>query len=140
MCFLIWIIARRYSSRSLPSEAYQNDSGRTDVTGWRGTKAHRLDPSPGTQAIVASRLRAVFQVGACLISHESLIQAAHQMRLTQDLHATVLASGGVYSQESTREIREPGRAEPFFPSARAGKLQLCAPRLPLHFKPRGSPG
>src|SRR5689334_3999628 len=27
----------------------------------------------------------------------------------------------------------------FSPSARAGKLQLCAPKLPLHFKPRGSP-
>ena len=27
----------------------------------------------------------------------------------------------------------------FSPSARAGKLQLCAPQLPLHFKPRGSP-
>ena len=27
----------------------------------------------------------------------------------------------------------------FSPSARAGKLQLCTPQLPLHFKPRGSP-
>ncbi|MFL6446188.1 MAG: IS701 family transposase, partial [Bryobacteraceae bacterium] len=27
----------------------------------------------------------------------------------------------------------------FSPSACAGKLQLRAPKLPLHFKPRGSP-
>jgi SRSO17 transposase len=27
----------------------------------------------------------------------------------------------------------------FSPSARASKLQLCAPKLPIHFKPRGSP-
>src|SRR4051794_36083358 len=35
----------RYSSRSLPSEACQSDSGRTGVTGSRGRKEHRLDPS-----------------------------------------------------------------------------------------------